>query len=275
MRHLTLLLAGASVYLSAQEPPGGGDSIAATAAAITGSKENPAAVDRGGKLFLANCAGCHGATAKGGAGAPDLIRSLLVLDDEKGILISPVLREGRPDKGMPRSNLTEPQIADIVAWLHVQRYAAGHRTTYAFLNVVTGDPKKGEAYFQTTGKCSECHSVTGDLAGIGKKYEPLALQTRWLQPRGPARGAPPAVSRSVTTVKVTLASGQTFSGVLDRIDDFNVSLRDSAGEYRSFSRDGETPKIEINNPLKAHTDLVAKYTDADIHNVTAYLVTLR
>ena len=89
-------------------------------------------MERGGKLFATNCAGCHGATAKGGPGAPDLVRSLLVLDDEKGILIAPVMREGRPDKGMPKPNLTEPQIADIVAWLHVQTYAAGHRATYVF-----------------------------------------------------------------------------------------------------------------------------------------------
>jgi cytochrome c oxidase cbb3-type subunit III len=259
MRYLTLLLAAAAMCLSAQEP----DTVAATTAAIAGSKENPAAVDRGGKLFLANCAGCHGATAKGGAGAPDLIRSLLVIEDEKGILISPVLRDGRPDKGMPRSNLTEPQIADIVAWLHVQIYAADHRTTYAFQNVVTGDPKKGEVYFQS--KCSGCHTVAGDLAGVGKRYEPLALQTRWLQPRG----------RSTTTVKVTLPSGETFTGVLDRIDDFNISLHDTGGEYHSFSRDGEIPKVEINNPLKAHTDLLRTYTDTDIHDVTAYLVTIR
>ena len=100
---------------------------AASAAAITGSKENPAAVNRGAKLFAANCAGCHGVSAKGGPGAPDLVRSVLVLDDEKGILIAPVLREGRPDQGMPKPNLTEPQISDIVAWLHVQTYAADHR----------------------------------------------------------------------------------------------------------------------------------------------------
>jgi len=257
MRYLTFLLAAMS--LSAQEP----DTVAATTAALTASKENPAAVERGSKLFQANCAGCHGATAKGGPGAPDLIRSLLVLDDEKGILIAPVLRNGRPDKGMPASNLAEPQIADIVAWLHVQTYAAGHRNTYAFLDVVTGDSKKGEAYFRS--KCSSCHSATGDLAGVGKRYEPLALQTRWLLPRGAAK----------STVKVTMPSGETVSGVLDRVDDFNVSLRDATGEYRSFSRDVDSPKVEITNPLKAHTDLLRVYSDADIHNVTAYLVTLR
>jgi hypothetical protein len=213
-----------------------------------------------------------------------LVRSVLVLDDEKGILISPVLREGRPDQGMPKPNLTEVQINDIVAWLHVQTYAAGHRSTYTFLDVVTGDSKKGETYFNTTGKCNTCHSVTGDLVAIGKKYEPFALQSRWLQPRGDRGGsgtvggggsAPNASPRSAITVIVTLPSGGSVSGTLDHIDDFNVSLRDSSGEYHSLARAGATPKVEVNDPLKAHRELLGQYTDADIHNVTAYLVTLK
>ena len=280
--HALLLLAAAGVYLHAQGPPApsaGTDKVGATAAAIAGSGEDPKAVERGGKLFVANCGGCHGLTAKGGPGAPDLIRSLLVLEDEKGMLIAPVIREGRPDKGMPKSNLTEPQISDVVAWLHAQTYAADHRRTYAYQNIVTGDPRKGEAYFNTTGTCSTCHSVKGDLAGIGKKHEPLALQARWLHPggRGGATraGTPAASSRGTTTVKVTLPSGESFSGVLDRIDDFNVSLRDAAGDYHSFAREGRTPQVEIHNPLQAHQDLLGKYTDADIHNMTAYLVTLK
>ncbi|HLK62570.1 MAG TPA: cytochrome c [Bryobacteraceae bacterium] len=261
---------------------GGSGAGAATAAAIAASKEDPAAVDRGGKVFATQCAGCHGVTARGGPGAPDLVRSVLVLDDEKGILIAPVIRDGRPDQGMPKMNLSEPQIADIVAWLHVQTYAAGHRTTYEFLNVLTGDAKKGEAYFNSTGKCNSCHSVTGDLKGIGSRYDAFPLQSRWLQPRGGRGGAPRGgragatpSTRSAIMVTVTLPSGQVVSGALDRIDDFNVSLRDAAGDYHSFNREGATPKVEVKDPLQAHTDLLHKYTDADIHNVTAYLVTLK
>jgi cytochrome c oxidase cbb3-type subunit 3 len=258
------------------QSPGKTDSAsAASAAAIAGSKENPAAVNRGAKLFAANCGGCHGTNAKGGPGAPDLIRSVLVLDDEKGILIAPVLREGRPDQGMPKPNLTEPQISDIVAWLHVQTYAADHRTTYTFLDVVTGDPKKGEAYFNSVGTCKTCHSVTGDLKGVGKKYEPFALQSRWLQPRSPRGATPNDSPRSAIRVTVTPPSGESVSGTLDHIDDFNVSLYDASNEYRSFARDGAVPKVETHDPLKAHRDLLAQYTDADIHNVTAFLVTLK
>jgi len=279
----------AATWILGQEPavegtrpaqPAGSDS--ASAAAIAASKQDPAAVSRGAKVFGQYCAGCHGVAAKGGPGAPDLVRSLVVLDDEKGILIAPVIREGRPDKGMPKLNLTEPQISDIVAWLHVQTYAAGHRGTYAFGNVVTGDPKKGEAYFNKAGKCNTCHSVTGDLAGIGRKYEPLSLQSRWLQPREVRRGrrAPAAAGSknlpgALPTVTVTLPSGKSLSGTLDHIDDFTVALRDSSGDFHSFTRQGATPKVEVHDPLEAHTEMLDTYTDADIHNVTAYLVTLK
>src|SRR5215510_2924348 len=185
------LLAHAGVTISAcllfttalaQEPAvnPGGRGARGESAAIAGAKEDSAAVDRGAKLYAVNCAGCHGNTARGNPGAPDLIRSIIVLTDEKGILIGPILRNGRPDQGMPKPNLTEPQIADLVAWLHVQTYAAGHRTTYAFLDVVTGDAKKGEAYFNGAGGCSQCHSATGDLKGIAARFDPFALQQRWL-----------------------------------------------------------------------------------------------
>jgi cytochrome c oxidase cbb3-type subunit III len=284
-----LLLLVSARYSNAQEPavPGAASAANASDAALRGSKEDPAAVARGAKLYTTNCAGCHGATARGNVGAPDLLRSLIVLDDEKGILIAPVLRTGRPDAGMPKPNLTEPQIADVVAWLHLQTYAAGHRNTYAYHDILTGDAKKGEAYFSAT--CSGCHSATGDLQGIGARFDPLALQAHWLQPRGGrggggggggrggrgGRGAAPAANRGAITVTITLAGGQKVSGTLDRIDDFNVSLRDAAGDYHSFNRDGAVPAVEVNDPLKPHVDLLPKYTDADIHNVTAYLVTLK
>lgn len=252
--------------------------ITASPAAIAASKLDPAAVDRGGKLFVANCGICHGATAKGTNIAPDLVRSLLVLDDENGNLIRPVLRDGREGTAMPKANLTGPQIDDVIVWLHAQTFAANHRTNYAFLNVVTGDPKKGEFYFNGAGKCSSCHSPTGDLAGIGARLDPLTLQGRWLQPRVAGRGGAAAgtPSKTAITITVTLPSGQSFTGTPDRIDEFHVAFHDSTGAYRSFARESDTnPKVEMHDPLKAHVDMLGKYTDGDIHNVTAYLVTLQ
>jgi len=242
-----VLIAGTAILMPGQEPavdtsrgdrPNGRSDI--SAAALAGSKQDAAAVDRGAKAFGTYCAGCHGAAAKGGPGAPDLIRSLVVLDDEKGNLIGPVIREGRPDKGMPKLGLSETQISDIVAWLHVQTYSAGHRTTYTFQNVATGDPKKGQAYFNGAGGCSGCHSPTSDLAGIGRKYQPLALQAKWLQPRSDRRnaGTDKVSEKAARTVTVTTPDGQTVTGKLDRIDAFTVTLHDSNGTFRSFSLDG-------------------------------------
>lgn len=276
-----ILFTGAA---AAQTGSGEKATISATPAAVRASKEDPEQVDRGAKIFAANCASCHGATAKGMTGKDntDLVRSLYVLDDEKGILLTPPIKNGRPEKGMPPSNLTDDQIKDVAAWLRVQAYGAGHRTTYTFLDILTGDAKKGEAYFNGPGKCNTCHSATGDLKGIGSRYTPQQLQGHWLYPGGGragrgGRGAAgaPAVNRATRTVTVTLPSGETVSGPLDRIDDFNVALHDSTGAYRSFTRNGDVPKVVVNDPLKIHVDLMKTYTDADIHNVTAYLVTLK
>jgi mono/diheme cytochrome c family protein len=257
--------------LAAQIPttPGTKATIAGSEAALKASKENPEAVARGAQAFAEKCAGCHGATAKGTNKAPDLVRSVLVIDDEKGILISPVLRNGRPDKGMPKLNLTEGQISDIVAWMHVQTYAADHRNTYLFLDANTGDPKKGEAYFNA--HCTSCHSATGDLKGIGGKYDAHNLQGRWLQPRSFGRGA----AKSASTVSVTFPGGKVMTCSLDRYDDFNVSFHDAAGEFHSFNLNNGVPKVEVKDPLRPHTEMLRVYTDEDIHNVTAFLATLK
>jgi cytochrome c oxidase cbb3-type subunit 3 len=269
-----LLLITTAVCASAQAParPGEKGRVVASRTAVLGSQEDPDAVERGGNNFTAQCGRCHGNSAKGLDSGPNLIYSLLVLRDEKGELIAPVLRNGRPDRGMPKPDLTEAQISDIVAWLHAQTYAADHRTTYVYLDIVTGDPKKGEAYFNTTGKCGSCHSATGDLAGVGKRYDPFTLQARWVNP---GSGAGAASARAAVKVIVTLASGQVFSGRLERISDFDVALRDASAQYYSFTREGVTPKVEIDDPLRAHKEMLRQYKDADIHDVTAYLVSLK
>ncbi len=277
-----LVMVGLSVgVLSAQNRP---PAARGEAAAIAGAGQDPEAVGRGAKLFASNCGGCHGVNARGGAGAPDLVRSIVVLDDEKGLLIAPIIRNGKPDLGMPKSTLPDAAIADIVAWLHVQTWSAGHRSHYEFKDVLTGDARKGEAYFNQ--RCASCHSATGDLKGIGSRYDGFSLQARWLQPRGgrgnrgggPRRGggAPQSEeSRSAIKVTVAAANGQQVTGTLIQVDDFSVSLRDAAGEYHSFAREGETPRVEIKDPLRPHSELLRIYQDADIHNVTAYLASLK
>lgn len=236
-----------------------------------------AAVERGKMQFVSTCGFCHGANAKGGESGPDLLRSVLVLDDENGDKIGQVVLNGRPDKGMPKFNLSRQQISDIATFLHNSIKAAALRGNYKILNIVVGDPAAGEAYFNGAGQCSTCHSTSKDLKGIGAKYDPVTLQGKFLMPRGQRYGprAVPATPGSAVTVNVTLPSGQSYSGKLERIDDFTVALTDAEGQYHSFSRDGDVPKVELHDPLKAHYDMLTKYKDSDIHNLTAYLVTVK
>jgi mono/diheme cytochrome c family protein len=232
-----------------------------------------ATIERGKSAFVAQCGFCHGANAKGGEGGPDLIRSVPVIDDENGNLIGPIIQGARQDKGMPKFNMSQKEIEDISGFLREGVRAAAERGTYKILNIVTGNAKAGEAYFNGQGKCNTCHSVNGDLKNIGLKYDPITLQTRFLMPLG-GRGNQKRASSAII-VTVTQPSGQTFKGTLERIDDFTVSLTDSTGDYRSFTRNGNMPRVELNDPVKAHYDMLTKYTDADIHNLTAYLVTVK
>jgi cytochrome c oxidase cbb3-type subunit 3 len=236
----------------------------------------PDVLERGQKLYQANCSFCHGANAKGGESGPNLVRSLVVLHDEHGNQIGQVVLNGRPDKGMPKFPFTSQQVSDIAAFLHDQVRAAALRGTYQILNIVTGNPKQGEAYFNGPGGCSGCHSVTGDLAHIGSKLDPVDLQQHIVMPRQGRPGGMAHVSpKEAIHVTVTTPSGQTMSGVLDHIDDFNVAFTDSNGEYHSLPRHGNTPEVKLTDPMNAHMALLRKYTDSDIHNLTAYLVTLK
>jgi cytochrome c oxidase cbb3-type subunit 3 len=267
---IVVLLFGVT-QLGAQEAarvrrPGGG-------AGMDYREYDAVTLERGKTAFVAQCGFCHGANAKGGEGGPDLIRAVPVIDDENGNLIGPIVLGGRQAQGMPKFNMTQAQIADIAAFLHEGVRAAAERGTYKILNIVTGNAKAGEAYFNGAGKCNTCHSITGDLKGVGSRYDPITLQGKFLMPVGGRGNQRRATSPIIVTV--TLPSGQSFKGTLERIDDFNVALTDMNGDYHSFARNGEIPKVDLDDPLRAHYDRLPKYTDSDMHNLTAWLVSLK
>ena len=240
----------------------------------TPPKFDPASVERGKQNFASTCGFCHGTSGKGGEKGPDLLRSVLVLDDEGGKNIGPVILKGRLERGMPRFPFNAQQIADIANFLHNSIESAKDRDNYRILNIVTGDPKAGQAYFNGAGKCSSCHSISGDLQKIGAKYEPVTLQGKMILPDDHWTEGTKRVSAMSFTV--TLPSGESFTGAPLYLDDFTVSLREADGTYRSFKRTSpDSPRVALNNRLQAHLDLLKTYSDADIHNLTAYLVTLK
>jgi mono/diheme cytochrome c family protein len=220
-------------------------------------------------LYDPSCGFCHGEKARGAAG-PNLVRSAVVLHDEKGESIGAVVSQGRPDKGMPAfPQFTKDQLYDLAEYLHMQVELVANRGIYKRLNVVTGDAQAGEAYFNGAGGCNQCHSPTGDLAHIGSKYQPDQLQTRFIWPGGGGRGG----AANAPKVTVTLPSGETIAGTLKRQDDFDISIYDAQGNYRSWPV--SSVKVQIEDKLAAHRALLPKYTDKDMHDLTAYLVTLK
>lgn len=243
-----------------------GASLSAQGGPYERQKVDPAAATRGRTAYVQHCVNCHGSTAKGTERGPDLIRSTVVLRDRLGNGIGPAVRKSATHQ----AQLTDAQVVDLSHFLHQRiESIASNRTARQPINVLTGDPEAGRAYFMGAGGCSACHSPTGDLAGIARRItDPVNLQQRFLFP-SLRRDGPNRVEVTVTT-----GQGQSVTGPLVRMDDFSVALRDSTGEYRSFSR-GAGVTVTVRDPLAAHQALLDRYTDRDMHNVTTYLATLK
>jgi cytochrome c oxidase cbb3-type subunit 3 len=278
----TLCVAAICGHLLAQnpappgaQPPAGGRGAGMRSAYPQRPPADPAVVERGRGAFAVNCAFCHGSDARGGEGGPNLLRSQMLLNDKQGEGITAIVQNGRPDNGMPKFNFTGAQIAEIAEFLHTIPVGGRDTARQTPINIVVGSADAGKAFFDA--KCGKCHSAAGDLKGIASKApDPKTLQQTWIMPnagRG-GRGAAPANVRP-TTVTVTPASGPKVEGRLGRIDDFLVTLTDADGKLRSFPRKGDQPRVEVHDPLQPHLDLLPVYTDKDIHDVTAYLVTLK
>jgi cytochrome c oxidase cbb3-type subunit 3 len=248
------------------------------AQATNRSHVDAAAADRGRTVWAAQCIDCHGAQARGTANGPNLVRSLVVLHDRLGTELGPFLKKGHPTQsGTSSASFTDGQVTDLANFL-LQRVNDTLRGSPVFKegDILTGDAKAGAEYFNGAGKCATCHSAARSLAGIATKYDPVTLQQRVLFPesgRG-GRGGRGAPNPNPVTVAVTPASGATVSGVLVQMDDFTVSLRDASGTTRTFAR-SPTLKVVKADPFAEHHALLEVITDKNIHDVVAYLETLK
>ena len=240
-------------------------------------------IARGKTLYGVNCRACHGVDLRGGdLGGPNLLRSQVALSDQDGELIVPIIEGSRQSMGMPAIGLSPEDGKAVAAYVRSVVGTIGRQGTPPSIgreapSVLVGNASEGKAYFAA--KCSSCHSPTGDLQGIATRIpDPKTLQTTWVAGggRGEQRGAMPGAPNARTiTVAVTLSSGETVEGQLVRIDDFLVTVALADGTARSFRRIGDVPKVVVRDPMKTHRDLLSEYTDKDIHDVTAYLVTLK
>jgi cytochrome c oxidase cbb3-type subunit 3 len=254
---------------------------------------DPAVVARGKTLYSVTCSFCHGPDLRGGQlNGPNLLRSQLVLSDQAGELILPVVHEGRPEKGMPPIPMPDEDVKAVAEYIHSMAAQSPRQgmpppsETPVVLDILVGDAGAGRTYFEA--KCSTCHSPTGDLQGIATRIpDAKALQNLWVSGGGaggrgrPSTGSGQAAEGRGTpnprtvTVTVTLPSGEKAEGRLVRLDDFIVTLAQPDGIIRSFRRNGAVPKVDVHDPLEPHRTLLSLYTDKDMHDVTAYLATLK
>jgi cytochrome c oxidase cbb3-type subunit 3 len=225
----------------------------------------------GQSRFADECALCHGRDAGGSDMGPDLTRSVLVAEDSHGDKIGPLVRAGRASKGMPSFDLSDAELEAMVAFIHDQKTrgesVGGGRRSVDLSDLQTGNAEAGQKYFNGTGGCSKCHSPTGDLAGIANRFRGLPLLQRMLYPQS-TRPSPAPAKASVTP-----SSGETVTGTLVSRDEFTIQIKDASGAARSWSINDV--KVTIDDPVAAHFELLGKFSDDDMHNVYAYLQTLR
>ena len=253
-------------------------------AAAPPSAQAADAVIRGRQTFTTYCAACHGADGRGGGeGVTDITRSAIATAADGGAQLGAFLKVGRPERRMPPFALGDAEVADLSAYFRsiaapAGRGAAGGRGTITA--VVVGDAAAGERYFRGAGRCIECHSPTGDFKGIGTRLPAATIQGRLVYPRDngnypPSFNSPPNPAEAPRTVVVTLPSGEKLSGTLMWLTDFYVTLKDDAGLLRTVARNGSTPSVVVTDPLQYHLDHMRRLTDKDMHDLTAYLVTLK
>jgi mono/diheme cytochrome c family protein len=242
------------------------------------------AADRGRKVWAAECIDCHGTTARGTDKGSNLIRSDMMWSDRYGDRLGPFLKKGhKMQSGGSSANLTATQVNDLDHFVHERMYETLRGSPiFHVQDVLTGNAQDGATYFNGAGKCATCHSATGDLKGIAARYDAPTLQGRFLNPRplggrgrGGRGGGRGGASRSPqVTLTVTPASGAAVTGTPVAFDDFNVAVLDANGEYHSWKR---TPGLKVvkNDPYAAHDQLLTEYTDKNMHDLLAYLETLK
>jgi cytochrome c oxidase cbb3-type subunit 3 len=244
---------------------------------------DPVLIAHGKTLYDVDCQSCHGADLRGTTqGGISLLRSQVVLSDQDGELMQPVIEGSRKSTGMPAINMNVADIKAVATYIHsVVATEKGQGAPPApgveAPSALVGDAAAGKVFFAA--KCAGCHSVTGDLQGYGTKYpDAKTAQNRWVSGGGGGRGraggggAPDARTVMVT---VTLPSGESVQGALVLVDDFLVSLTQPDGTVRTFRRDGDVPKVEIKDPMQGHKTLLDTVKNKDMHDVTAYLESLK
>lgn len=235
--------------------------------------EDPKAVEHGKQVYGQKCAACHAADLRGTDQGVNILRSQPALTDHGNDHLTPIMLGQWTGMATHKVEISNADALAVGAYVRSMLALIGSQGRAPYdaqkqPNIVVGDATVGKATFAKT--CGSCHSVDGDLKGFAKKVpSPKLMQQAWL--RGTFLGATPVV----VTATVTELGKAAVSGTLIHVDDFLVTLKVEDGTQKTFERNGAVPKVVVKDPLDAHRNLLPKYTDKDIHDITAYLVTLK
>jgi len=203
------------------------------------------------------------------------------MNDEHGERIGAELARHNPPLNLAQPDVTavSEYIHSMLATMGPQGSPPGRNPVGIQLNVLVGDAHAGQVYFDS--HCAGCHSVTGDLKGIGAKYpDARALQNAWVA--GTRAGANPFAGRGGggrgSHAIVTMPNGQKLEGTLAHEDDFLVILTLADGTRRAIPIENGMPKVEVVDPQAPHKKMLLELDDPqnkNLHDVTAYLATLK
>ena len=292
---LTAQQAAAPPQAAAPQQPGAAPQPAGARPPVPRSPVvDAAAQERGRALWASHCIDCHGAQARGSDTGPNIIRTKTANYDrsapQAGSVLGPFLAAGHPTQSRkPSASFTDDEVVALANFLRARiNDTMRGSPTFTVGDILVGDRKAGEAYFNGGGGCATCHTGERSLAGIATRIPAAVdLQQRMLFPNtgrgrggrgrpGPAAagGAAAAPDRNAVTVTIAAPGQPPVSGALVEESDFYVTLRPADGIVRTVRRTPATT-ITRRNPLQAHIDLLDRITDAQIHDVVAYLETLK
>ncbi len=221
-------------------------------------------VTLGERLYLGQCAMCHGARGEGGRGPVLAKPKLLHATDDASL--NRIIRSGIPGTGMPGTGLIDAEILAVAA--HVRQLGAVRPEP------VAGDARAGSEVFFGRGRCVACHVLQGkggifgpELDGIGARRSPTHLRQSLVDP---AADFPP----NYAWVEAVTPTGRRIQGLRVNEDTFSIQLRDLGGQLHSHWKQELTSlrKDLKRSPMPSYRDTL---TATELTNLVAYLASLQ
>jgi cytochrome c oxidase cbb3-type subunit III len=236
----------------------------ALAQSSTDHQYTSADIEAGSRLYVNQCALCHGPNGDGINGV-DLRRGVFrrsVSDDD----LARVITTGISAAGMPGFRFQPAELTAVLAFIR-----AGFDPTG--IPVKVGDPSRGKTLYAGKGACSTCHRVNGagprtapDLSDIGAVRTPSALYRSLVDPTSamlPINKPLRAVTRDGTTVRGRRLNEDTYTVQL--IDDQERLVTLIKADLREYEIGKVSPM-----PSAAKT-----MSPDEISDLVAYLLTLK